>query len=242
MAACLWAGPAAAASHRAAGRLWGLEGVGPGHIEITVPRSKPSPIPLLVVHQSRLLRADLAEVALIPVTDVARTLIDLASILSSDRLEAALESALSRGLTRLTRLRWRLSQTPSRGKDGVRHLRRLLDERGPSAAALESPLEAKLERIIRRSNLPRPDRQVRVMDGNRFIARVDFAYCAIKVAIEADSFRHHGTASSWWKDRRRDKELGRLGWTMLRFTSDDLEHPDRVVAEIWDALAPRLFT
>ena len=38
MAACLWGGPTAVASHRAAGHLWNLAGVEPGFIEIVVDR------------------------------------------------------------------------------------------------------------------------------------------------------------------------------------------------------------
>src|SRR5437016_12770418 len=37
MAACLWGGPGAAASHRAAAALWSLTGFPPGPVEITSP-------------------------------------------------------------------------------------------------------------------------------------------------------------------------------------------------------------
>ena len=37
MAACLVGGPGAVASHRSAGALWGLDGLAPGPIEVTVP-------------------------------------------------------------------------------------------------------------------------------------------------------------------------------------------------------------
>src|SRR5436190_13842512 len=36
--ACLWGGPGACASHRAAGALWGFDGFGPGAVEVSTPK------------------------------------------------------------------------------------------------------------------------------------------------------------------------------------------------------------
>jgi hypothetical protein len=108
LAACLWAGDNAVASHRTAGVLWELDGVMEDRVEITVtpPRSPRSP--LVIVHRSlQLPRADRVTLGVIPVTSPTRTLIDLAGCLADEDLEAAIECALGRGFVRESALRKR---------------------------------------------------------------------------------------------------------------------------------------
>jgi len=78
MAACLWAGPGAAVSHRSAGLLWKLQGIVSPLVEITSTRSlRASGV---VVHRSEpMTRDDLAQIAGFPVTAVERTLLNLAA-------------------------------------------------------------------------------------------------------------------------------------------------------------------
>lgn len=78
------------------------------------------------------------------------------------------------------------------------------------------------------------------MDGPRFVARVDFAYPEAKLAIEIDGYRWHAGNDAWQRDRRRNNELSRLGWTVLRFTAADLKDARRVTAQVRDVLRPTL--
>ncbi|MFN2389853.1 MAG: hypothetical protein ABR575_09665, partial [Actinomycetota bacterium] len=134
MAACLWGSPDAIASHRSAGRLWGLEGFLQEGIEITVPRATRSRSKLLTVHRTlELIRWDVARRERIPVTGVNRTLIDLGAVLDPEELEAALDSALRQRLTTVRWLHWELTQhtvasrgpikLSGRGKAGLAGLR-----------------------------------------------------------------------------------------------------------------------
>ena len=59
-AASLWGGRAAAISHRSAARLWGLDGVEGGPIEITVGRRLEAAD--IVVHCSKLLRTHVTKI------------------------------------------------------------------------------------------------------------------------------------------------------------------------------------
>ena len=113
MAACLWAGAGAVASHQTAGALWALEGIQPGSVEITTPRRLRSQ--QVSVHQSRLGPGETTVVGRIPVTDVARTLLDLAAAMPEDHVEIAFDDALRRGLVSLGRVRRRLEDLGSRG-------------------------------------------------------------------------------------------------------------------------------
>src|SRR5205807_1777024 len=95
MAAVLAAGPGAVASHKTAAALWGLAGFPPREVEVTLPHGKYRP----GCHQSRSLeRVDVTTIDGIPVTRVARTLVDLAGAVSDARLEDAIDDALCRRL------------------------------------------------------------------------------------------------------------------------------------------------
>lgn len=242
MAGCLKAGTAAV-SHRSAGALWQLDGMRRDALEITIPFAAGSlQLSGFTVHRTRtMLAADLTNQSRLPVTKLERTLIDLASVLTNPELEAALDSALRKRQTNLARLRARLDLQRARGVQGIAELTKLVDERRGGNSSLGSPLEAKFLAIVRRAKLPEPQRQVWIKDGQRCIARVDFAYPSVKLAIEIDSIEHHFGRRAMQRDRRRDNELSRLGWTILRFTAADLEEDDYVVSELRTRLTPDLF-
>jgi REase_MTES_1575 len=47
--------------------------------------------------------------------------------------------------------------------------------------------------------------------------RLDFAHLATKTAIELDGFDSHGSADDIANDRKRQREIERLGWSFIRF-------------------------
>jgi very-short-patch-repair endonuclease len=82
---------------------------------------------------------------------------------------------------------------------------------------------SKLERIffekVRASGLPVPVRQYGI--GDRYI---DVAYPVQRVIVELDGYSTRFSAASLRDDRRRQNEivLALPGWTLLRFTWDDV--------------------
>jgi predicted transcriptional regulator of viral defense system len=95
LAAVLAVGPGALLSYYSAGWLWGIWWGSPAPFEVTayVPRHHPAPKGV-VRHRARNLDdVDRALVDGIPVTSVARTLLDLASKLRADQLRRALSRA-----------------------------------------------------------------------------------------------------------------------------------------------------
>lgn len=100
-AACLWAGPEAATSHRSAARLWGLRGLWPPLVELTSPRDAPAPDRHVVFHCSQYFEPqDVTNIDLIPVTTVSRTVLDLGAVVRPDKVGVALDDALRRGSRR----------------------------------------------------------------------------------------------------------------------------------------------
>jgi len=142
MAVCLRVPGSIWASHRGAAALWGLDEVRPDIIEVT------SSIPVypgrseVVVHRvSDMTARDTCVVAGIPATTVHRTLIDLGAVADAGVVEAAMESALRRGMTSIERLERRLREIGGRGRRGVGVLRKVLERREPGVPSTDSGLE-----------------------------------------------------------------------------------------------------
>ena len=109
LAACLAAGPDALASHATAAELHGLPAGGSG-THVTVPWERRTRVQGLMLHRvARLDRVDIVMKRGVPVTSVARTIIDLAAELSPGRLEEVLDHALAARMVSLEQLRYRLS-------------------------------------------------------------------------------------------------------------------------------------
>lgn len=189
--------------------------------------------PDLVAHRKRLHHLDIVSRDGLRVTAPARTLLDLGDVISSVRLERALDDALHRRLTTLKGLRQMLARAGGRGVRGCTALRDLIDSRDPDDAISQTTFERRLGRIIRQSTLPRPSPQFDVCDETGSIAKPDFAYPAERIAIEADSYRFHGEKAAWEDDLERRTRLTRAGWRVLHFTWHDVNHrPDYVIDQI----------
>lgn len=196
------------ASHKNAGALLGLcEFDG---LEITIPRPRRPPNGVLI-HVSALDEAERGLMRGIPCTDPTRTLLDLAQVLSEQELERALDIALVRGMTSISRLRWRLRTLGRR--QGAARLRLLLDQRDPRMAPSESDLEQRTERWIIEAGFPRPVRQHPA--GRYFI---DLSYPDRMIAIECDGWDQHGRKVVRENDIRKQNFLVKSGWDIYRFT------------------------
>jgi very-short-patch-repair endonuclease len=235
MAAVLCGGPSAFASHRAAAALRQLDGVNERLVEISVKAGRQ--IRGAVVHR-RGPGDDPTVVVLdgIPATGLERTLLDLTAVVSPRRAGLALDDALRRRSTTLDAMREMLSA--SRGRPGTRTLRRLLDARDDRDGTLESRLESDLLHVLRKHGLPIPVPQLVVTDGDIFVARLDFAYPAFRLGIEADGYWWHTGVDRWRDDLRRENRLKLLGWTILRFSWEDVhDRPEYVASQVRSALS-----
>ncbi|MGH2729972.1 MAG: type IV toxin-antitoxin system AbiEi family antitoxin domain-containing protein, partial [Actinomycetota bacterium] len=162
MAAILWAGKGAVASHRCAAWLRGWDGSGRPTVEITTTR-RLSKRPGIIVHRSApLLPQDVDRLGPIPVTGAARTLLDIGSVLSPENAELALEDALRRGHVTLARLRWQVAAQGGPGRHGTAGIRTLLKARPPGYRTTKSGLEVKVRRLLLSASLPEPIYEYRV--------------------------------------------------------------------------------
>jgi hypothetical protein len=216
----MWAGPGAAGSHRSAGVVHELDGISAVGVEITCRRRRRSPAEWLLVHES-VAPFGVHHVDGIPVTPVARTLIDLSSFIPKTHLERALEDSLRRRLTSIPSLKMALLQERGRRR-AAGALRELILARDPNASPTDSELEVRVLQALAEAGLPPPERQHRVSGPSGFKARLDFAYPEAKIAIEADSYRWHTGRSAFVRDRGRLSVLASLEWRVVLVTWDDL--------------------
>jgi len=238
-AACLAAGPGAVASHRSAAYLHGFPGL-PRWVEVTVPLPGQRRVEGLLVHRSRMEPADHAVVKGIPVTTVARTLIDVAGCVGEERLARVVDHALVNRLVRRSELAERAERLGRAGRKGAGVLGALLEARPESQRPMGFEFEGKLLRALTAARLPKPVPQFRVVlpnGGERFL---DFAYPEVRLAIEADSYIWHASREAWEKDRERNNDLVALGWSFLLLTWDTVRYlPAEAATKVRDSLGAR---
>jgi Protein of unknown function (DUF559) len=221
MAGVLACGPEAVLSHRSAAWLWGLQPPSDQPVDVTVPgRSRHRRVGI-AVHRTRNMQGEDRKVReRIPVTSVARTLIDLAEVLRPAQLERALEEA-----ERLRLFDLRAIEKRCRGRRGLRPLRALLAEAGVTAAPTRSELERRFLALCREEGLPVPA-------VNLFVAgfEVDVIWAEQRLVVELDGYAFHGNRAAFERDRVRDASLQLAGYRVLRVTHRRLEWEPAAVA------------
>jgi very-short-patch-repair endonuclease len=238
----LLAGDLAWASHATSACFWRYPGFGSdARLEITVPLEKRVRQHGVTVHRSGLIdERDLRVVRGVPCMSPARTIVDLSSRLTADRLGRVVDDGLRRGLLTVGGLdhEVRRFSTIAPGRS-PKTLEAVLVDRVPGYHGTKSHLEQDVFDAIVRGGLPAPVRQHKVVvNGDPYY--IDMAYPEQLVAIEADGFDFHRGRAVFDSDRARQNDLVNLGWLVLRFTSTFSD--DRIVADVRRALFGRSLT
>ncbi len=165
----------------------------------------------------------------IPVTSVARTLLDLAGMLSFTQLQRAVEQAerlevLDAGALRRT-------CDHSRGRSGVQTLRALLAEQDDPPPPTRSELERRFLDLCSAAELPAPSLNVCVAGYE-----VDAVWHQNRLIVELDGYAYHRDRASFERDRARDATLQLAGYRVLRVTHRRLETEPAAVANAVRAL------
>jgi hypothetical protein len=223
LAACWAGGFRAYASHRSAAALHGLAGGRRDLVEITCPRWRRSQHEGLIVHETKAYYpSDLTFIDHIPVSNAARTLLDLGGVCGERTVELALDRAVREELTSLSELDLVLRRLGRSGRPGVRPLRALLVQRGATLGKPESEMETRMLQVLRENGLPEPALQFEVRSDEVFVARVDAAFPQWRIAIEYDSDEHHAGAQAHRRDSSRRNRLWRARWSPITATADDI--------------------
>ena len=232
MADILSCGPEAVASHLTAAGVLGIRPLPHGLVEVSVPARVHTRPPWVTVHRRRALRReDVGICEGIPVTSPIQTLVDIATRLDRDSLEAAINEADKLDLVDPETLREALDSRA--GERGVPMLRRTLDRR--TYTMTDTELERRFLPIARRVGLDKPDTQVWV---NGFL--VDFFWPDLGLVVETDGLRYHRTPAEQARDHVRDQTHLATGLTPLRFTRAQVRYDPRHVEDVLARVARRL--
>lgn len=229
------------ASHRTAAWLWGLDGFDeapPWKFDLVVPFENKRRTKGAKVHRSRsFVKAHRCKQNGVPCTTLARTVVDLSTLLSGKALEIAVASAVRLEPKLYLQVDEVLATLPANALVRLKNLRPLLQKRDK---ALESALETLVLRFLRREKLPEPQLQQRVFDGNALIGRFDFAWPANKppVVLQAHGLRYHGNTEQWLRDMQQVSELNEIGWRVIQCSMTDVtKRPVRLAQMLRRALA-----
>ena len=99
----------------------------------------------------------------------------------------------------------------------------------------ESPQETRLHLLMVDGGLPAPVAQYVVRHEQHEVARVDFAWPELRIAVEYDG-AWHAEPGRFAKDRRRINRLQAAGWTVVFVTAADLHRPAQLLATLREAL------
>jgi very-short-patch-repair endonuclease len=224
LAAVLGCGPDAVSSHRAAGALWGIIRPAPKY-EVTVPRSRTGP-PGVVVHRSRRLDPEDRDVVdAVPVTSVARTLVDLAEVLTERRLADAVHEAEVQRLFDLPMVQLAQARVP--GRRGRHRLARVVASHGDGPPFTRSEAERRFLELCNRHHLPEPR-----TNASEHGYEVDFFWPDRNLAVEMDGAAAHHTRRAFHRDRRRDRALAAKGVQVVRVTWRDLSDGAELAADL----------
>lgn len=226
LAAVLAVGSEAVLSHRDAAALHELRPSSRPRIEVSTAKERKRTV-RIDVHGRRLLDArDVMTIGGIPVTTVARTLVDLGEVLATDALTKVLGEAERRGKLDVTGVEEALERRRGRRGPATARLRAALEELGHHGATLtRSALEDRFLSLIDAHDLPRPATNMRVAGYEG-----DAVWSQARLVVELDGWEFHRSRSAFQRDREKANLWTAAGWTVLRFTHDDVVRRPRATA------------
>jgi hypothetical protein len=223
--AILYAGEGAMLSHATALWWYGILDHRPFRTDVTTP-GRAAPQRRIKVHARRQLKRSWHHG--LPITSVAQALLDFAASAPFNRVRYAVAQAEHAELLDLQEIEGILG----RGKPGSATLRRALQNHLPQLARTRSELERVFLPLCERGRIPIPEVNVTV---NGVLA--DAVWRESRVVVMLDGNRGHRTRAQIEKDRRDDLRLRAAGYTVLRYTWDQItKEPDTVLPDIQLAL------
>jgi len=223
--AAVLASPGAVLSHRSAAAQWDILPPPPGPVHMIAPHTN-RPTAAVAMHESRLHPADHVRRHGLPLTTVARTLLDLADVLTPHRLERACHRAEHLRLLDARETEEVLGRSAGRRTRVLRAALQSLAAAEPDVT--RSELEERLLALVARARLPRPSVN-RIVEG----LEVDFLWPERRLVVETDGMAAHATPAAVQRDRERDRTLLLAGYRVVRFTPQDLaRRPGDVISSL----------
>jgi hypothetical protein len=225
MAAVLACGEGAVLSHRDAAVLLELRPSSRRLIDVTAARSRRGHRGITIHRVRHLHPEDRTIRDGIPVTSVARTMLDYAEVAPLWALRRLVEAAEKRRVFDLGAVERLFAR--SRGRRGLKSLSAVIAEYSDPPTTMND-FERDFLELCDLAGLPRPEMNVLVEGFS-----VDAFWREQRVVVELDSRTHHMTRRAFEEDRVRDATLQLAGYRVIRISSRRLrEKPEAVVATL----------
>jgi predicted transcriptional regulator of viral defense system len=228
MAAVLACGLGALLSHRSCAALAGVRQTAIAYVEVIVPSRRGQIAGVRAYVSQRIEPQDRHEIDGIPCTSLARTLLDLATVLPRRGLERVCDEAAVQEIFDLRAVNDVLAR--SHGCRGAAKLQAVLHEHAIGTTRTRSDLEELALAVLDGFAIPRAVNNVRVFCRDGVMPEVDFLWRAQRLVLEVDGGRYHSSPRQIARDRRKEADLVRAGYRVLRASEWQLEHDPRGVA------------
>jgi hypothetical protein len=229
MAAVKACGKGSVLRGRAAAHLWGLT-KGPAPMPEVLTPTERRVKGIRTTRSRRIERRDVAKRHGIPITTVARTVVDLAADSTPDELALQFHAAATRYKVKPHHVEAVLKRR--RNAKGATKLRRVIHG---DTRALLSQLERGFIALLEANDLPLPKTNIPV-DGHW----VDCRWDEYALTIELESYEFHNTRHAWETDQMRERKARKRGDEYRRyFYSDVFEVPDETAADVRQLLSRR---
>jgi predicted transcriptional regulator of viral defense system/very-short-patch-repair endonuclease len=228
LAAVLACGEGAVLSHRSAAAHWGLLQSDATRIDVTAPRTRAGDANIRLHHSRSLIARDTTTHQGIPITSVARTLLDLAATVRPDRLERALAQA-----EHLELYDHRAIEDVLARANGHRGTGALTEATAREPQLTASEWEVRLLKLVRTAALPEPLVNLPLDAPDYGECRPDFHWPAHNLIVETDGWNSHRTRAAFERDRAKDAALTAAGYRVVRFT---WRTPDATIRKRLNAL------
>jgi len=238
--AALWAGSGSALGGLTAAKLYGFHGFGDKddqiHVVLPAGRAKRKtrpPLQLIVHYSTRLTSADIHPGRQPPRTRIARSLVDAAAWMPTDRgAHAVLAAGVQQRLVRAVDLMAEADHNERLHRRKV--IRTALADIAGGAHAMSELDFTGL--VIRQFGLPEPSRQAPRLDGQGRRRWLDVCWERARLVVEIDGAAHTDVLQ-YWDDMDRDNDLTLDHHRVLRFPAWVVRYrPAYVAAQINQAL------
>jgi len=241
MAAVCARNAAAMIGFTTAGQLWIVRRMTDPRIHVLVPHGRSPEMEGVVVHRCR--RVDPVDIVQRPdgirLTSPPRTLFDCADMIGHEATTSALEQLLNEQRLTFGTVTDTLQRLYHPNRPGSATMLAVIQSRPAWRAALQSDLEVRVLEEMSRQGLQPPMTQFPMRLPDRDIA-IDFAWPAVKLAVEVDHPAWHDGARDSHSDKGRDRKLTTIGWTTTRITDIDVNGGLREAVSEIDQILTRL--
>jgi hypothetical protein len=230
MAAVLAAGPGAVLAHLSVAKLFRTSRFPAPIPHVLVPR-RHQPIAGIVVHECRCLDPlDVTVFRGVPVTTVARMLVDLSDVLTKFQLANVIYEAAYRNRFNLAATRRAMRR--ANGRHNLHVLEQAIELYLAGSAGTRSALEDAFLRLLQFAGVTEPLVNMEVLGEE-----VDCRWPESMLVVEVDGPGHRNRPPALRDDARKDAKLRAAGYTVLRFTDVEIERrPEDVLARLFRCL------